>query len=158
MNTRITYRYADKTNCKQMTSIVVEGAITWEQIAPYLVKQHSFIPGQIGLEDLQHRFVLPGVDHPWHQITSKDIEPSEATPTVVLSGANLAERFAHTKWLPDQSQPSKAFPTNTVGPDTETHTVAEARDSIVHTYAHDTLLSFSKANGAPTAKRTRRTT
>ncbi|HEX9440466.1 MAG TPA: hypothetical protein VF909_12330, partial [Roseiflexaceae bacterium] len=73
MNTRMSYRYTDKTNCRQYTSIVIAGTITWEQIAPYLAKQGAFIPGQLGLEDLQHRFALPGGDHPWHQIAPDDI-------------------------------------------------------------------------------------
>jgi hypothetical protein len=101
MNTRMSYRYADKTNCRQYTSIVVAGTITWEQIAPYLAKQGSFIPGQLGLEDLQKRFALPGGDHPWHQIAADDIRPTEAEPTIALTGGELAERFGHTPWAPD---------------------------------------------------------
>jgi hypothetical protein len=98
MNTRIGYHYADKRNCKQFTAIVVDGTITWEQIAPYLAMQQSFIPGQIGLEDLQYRFALPGADHPWHQITPEDIKPTEAKPTIALSGEDLVWRLAHTIW------------------------------------------------------------
>jgi hypothetical protein len=98
MNTSLSYRYADKTDCRQFTSIVLSGTITWEQIAPYLASRSSFVPGQLGLEDLQRRFALPGVDHSWHQITSEDIKPTEAEPTVILTGAELAQRFAHTPW------------------------------------------------------------
>ena len=98
MNTRLSYRYADKTNCRQYTSIVVAGTLTWEQIEPYLARQRSFIPGQVGLEDLQYRFALPGADQPWHQIAPEDLRPTEAAPTVALTGDELAMRFAQTTW------------------------------------------------------------
>jgi hypothetical protein len=101
MNTRLGYHYVDKTDCRQYTAIVVEGTITWEQIQPYLVRQHSFIPGQIGLEDLQRRFALPGGDHPWHQIRQNDIRPTEAAPTVAITAEELAERFASQPWSAD---------------------------------------------------------
>lgn len=102
MNTRLGYHYVDRTLCRQYTSIVVAGTITWEQIAPCLVRQHSFIPGQVGLEDLQHRFVLPGADQPWHQIRPADIRPTSAAPTVSFTADELAERFATCPWSPRQ--------------------------------------------------------
>lgn len=111
MNTRLSYRYTDKTNCKQYTSIVVAGTITWEQIEPYLAGQGSFIPGQVGLEDLQYRFALPGADHPWHQIASHDLRPTDAAPTVALTGDELATRFAQTLWDVGRPQAPAAPPT-----------------------------------------------
>lgn len=98
MNTRLAYHYVDKTLCRQYTSIVVAGTITWEQIAPYLVRQYSFIPGQVGLEDLQYRFALPGSDQPWHQIRPADVRPTDAAPTVPVTGDELVERFASCQW------------------------------------------------------------
>ena len=147
MNTRISYRYADKTNCKQFTAIVVDGTITWEQIAPYLATQQSFIPGQIGLEDLQYRFALPGADHPWHQIASEDIKPTEAKPTIALSAEELAGRLAHTIW--DASHrivPAKAATEESTTP---TQTPAETRHSIQHRYAQDKQPSERRAVGTP---------
>ena len=130
MNTRMSYRYADKTNCRQYTTIVLAGTITWEQIEPYLAKHRSFIPGQLGLEDLQQRFALPGGDHPWHQIAPEDIRPTEAAPTSVLSGGELAERFGHALWEVDwlvTSATPKAYGVE----------IAVPEDVISHTYAHD---------------------
>lgn len=98
MNTRVSYHYVDRLNCRQYNAIVVAGTITWEQIEPFLERNRSFIPGQIGLEDLQYRFKLPGADHPWHQIAPSDIRPTEAAPTIALTGNELAERFARTAW------------------------------------------------------------
>jgi hypothetical protein len=98
MNTRLAYHYVDRTFCRQYASIVVAGTITWEQIAPHLAAEHAFIPGQVGLEDLQHRFALPGKDQPWHEIRPADIRPTEAAPTVDVTGEELAERFASCTW------------------------------------------------------------
>jgi hypothetical protein len=131
----MSYRYADKRNCKQFTTIVVDGTITWEQIAPYLARQEFFIPGQIGLEDLQHRFALPGADHPWHQIASDDIKPTAAKPTIALSGEDLAWRLAHTIW--DASQKTAPVLSNETTREikTPTRTPTEALHSIEHRYA-----------------------
>jgi hypothetical protein len=102
LNTRLSYHYADKTNCRQYNVVVVAGTITWEQIESNLAARRSFIPGQIGLEDLQYRFALPGRDHPWHQIAPEDIRPTEAAPTIVLTAEELAERFASRPWAASQ--------------------------------------------------------
>jgi hypothetical protein len=133
MNTRISYRYADKTNCKQFTTVVVDGTITWEQIAPYLAVQQFFIPGQLGLEDLQYRFALPGGDHPWHQIMPEDIKPTEAKPTIALSGKELAWRFAHTIW--DASQRTSPALVKATTEPSATRTPAEVLQVIKHIYA-----------------------
>jgi hypothetical protein len=148
MNTRMSYRYADKTNCRQYTSIVVAGTITWEQIAPYLAKQGSFIPGQLGLEDLQNRFALPGGDHPWHQIAADDIRPTEAEPTIALTGGELAERFGHTPWAPDWLVTNAALKVNVV----ET---PMSVDAIVHSYAQDKQSMRMRA-ARPVARKTTR--
>jgi hypothetical protein len=155
MNTRISYRYADKRNCKQFTAIVVGGTITWEQIAPYLVAQQSFIPGQIGLEDLQYRFALPGGDHPWHQMTSEDIKPTDAKPTIALSGEELAGRLAHTIW--DASQKIAPAKAAIIESTTPTQIPTETLPSIQHKYAQDKQPSERRAAGTPARQRSVRT-
>jgi hypothetical protein len=142
MNTRVSYRYADKTNCRQYTSVVVAGTITWEQIAPYLTTQRSFIPGQLGLEDLQHRFALPGGDHPWHQIGPDDIRPTEAAPTIELTGGELAERFGHTPWQADWLVTSAVLKTAEIKP-------AMPVDAILHSYAQNQGSPRMRARAAP---------
>jgi len=146
MNTRMSYRYADRTNCRQYTSIVVAGTITWEQIAPYLAKQGSFIPGQLGLEDLQNRFALPGGDHPWHQIAPDDIRPTEAAPTIALTGGELAERFGHTSWQADWLVTGAALKVNVQEPPMSV-------DAIAHTYAPDKASMRMRA-ARPVARKT----
>jgi len=157
MNTRISYRYADKTNCKQFTAIVVAGTITWEQIAPYLATQQFFIPGQIGLEDLQYRFALPGADHPWHQIAPEDIKPTGAPPTIALSGEDLAWRLAHTIWDASQRTVPALFKAATVERQSPTRTPTEALHSSQHMYAQDKQPSERGAVGTPARQRLVRT-
>jgi hypothetical protein len=101
LNTYFGYRYTDKTNCKQYKGVVLEGTITWEQIEPYLANRGFFIPGQVGLEDLQHRFALAGFDHPWHQILPEDLRTTEREPTATFNADELARRFASVVWAPD---------------------------------------------------------
>jgi hypothetical protein len=109
MNTRVSYRYTDKTNCQKYTWIILEGTITWEQIEPYLYKRTFFIPGQLGLEDLQYRFALPGRDHPWHDIRSDDVRVTDQAPTIAITAEDLAKRFAETVWQPDWMLPNAAM-------------------------------------------------
>jgi hypothetical protein len=144
----MSYRYADRTNCKQFTTIVIEGTITWEQIAPYLGPRQSFIPGQIGLEDLQYRFALPGGDHPWHQITPEDIRPTDAKPTVALSGEDLARRFAHTIWDASQKTDPALFKLATRESTPSARTPTEMLQAIKRTYAQDKQPSATGAGGA----------
>jgi hypothetical protein len=156
MNTRISYRYADKRNCKQFTTIVIQGTITWEQIAPYLVMEEFFIPGQIGLEDLQHRFVLPGADHPWHQIVSDDIKPTAASPTIALSGEDVAWRLAHAIWDPSQNSAPVLLNQTTRESKTPTGTPTEAPHSSQHRYARGKQPPAIGAVGTPARKRSAR--
>jgi hypothetical protein len=157
MNTRISYRYADKKNCRQFTTIVVDGTITWEQIAPYLATQQSFIPGQIGLEDLQYRFALPGADHPWHQIASGDIKPTEAQPTIALSGEDLARRLANTIWDANLRTVPALFKAATAESQTPNRTPTEALHTSQHRYSQDKQPSERGAVGTPARQRSVRT-
>src|SRR5258706_645318 len=157
MNTRISYRYADKRNCKQFTTIVVDATITWEQIEPYLASQQSFIPGQVGLEALQLRLVLPGTDHPWHKIVPEDIRPTEAEPTVALSGEDLAWRLAHAKWDASQKKATELFNATTIESKIPTRTPAETLHMTSHVYARDKRLSQGEDVSTPAKPRSIRT-
>lgn len=151
MNTRIGYRYVDKTNCQQYTSFTVSGTMTWEQIAPYLVRQHSFIPAQIGLEDLQKRFALPGADQPWHQITPEYIRATEAQPSVAFSAEELVQRFAHATWDPNQRQRPAPMSESMI----DHHPVrvpAEKASPGSHVYANDRLVPRANPVSTPLVK------
>jgi hypothetical protein len=153
VNTRISYRYADKRNCKQFTTIVIDGTITWDQIESYLAPQQSFIPGQLGLEDLQLRFALPGADHPWHQIGPEDIRPTEAPPTVALSGEDLAWRFAHTTWNSSLGKAIEVFNPTTTESKVPARTPAETLHMTSHVYARDKRLSQIEDASTPARQR-----
>ncbi len=121
----------------------------------YLATQRSFIPGQIGLEDLQYRFALPGADHPWHQTAPEDIKPTEAQPTIALSGEELAWRLAHTIWDASQSLVPAKAPTREST--TLTRTPTEVLHSSQHRYAQDKQPSEGGAVGTPARQRSVRT-
>lgn len=76
-NTEITYMYRDAANYKESKSVVVEGRVTEHQakaIAACCEKitesRFYFIPGQVGLDDLQEGKWDNDLDHPYHTITS----------------------------------------------------------------------------------------
>lgn len=95
INTRLTYMYRDADNYKVGAEVVFEGRYRLaEDLAPMLlaldssVGTPSFVPGQVGLKDLQDRFQGcesrwdPERDHPWHEVTG--LEPvlaAQAAPT-----------------------------------------------------------------------------
>lgn len=86
MNTRIDYLYRDGSNFKTVSAIVLAGDFTpamVAQIRASLDEGKFFIPGQVGLPDLQNRFSPalwdPDRDHPFHElgeIVQTDCDPS----------------------------------------------------------------------------------
>jgi hypothetical protein len=100
MNTQITYLYRDACNNKQVADGVVEGQLTFVDVQPYLNEGKYFIPGQVGLEDLQHRFgeKLTVDDHPWHELNEDDFEATDDPPTLSMRAEALLERFRTVVW------------------------------------------------------------
>lgn len=104
-NTRITYQYRDGGNNKVFSYVVLAGDICESGLD--MMRERAaldmdastefgdFIPGQIGLPDLQDSFVGGAewdaeLDHPFHEILN--IEPTTETPC----GHSIdAEGFAH---------------------------------------------------------------
>jgi hypothetical protein len=99
-NTLISYQYRDVSNYKQKAVVIVEGAITFEQVEPFLDQGEYFIPSQVGLEDLQARWgrIDPDLDHVWHELTEDDFEETTRQPSVTLTAAELLKRFQVVKW------------------------------------------------------------
>lgn len=104
-STVVSYMYRDASNYKTSSKIVLAGRITVDDERRYrsnLVDGGDFIPGQIGLSDLQDSFFGcdsywdPDLDHPYHELTG--IEPSEARPTVAMSAAEFVHLLATTSW------------------------------------------------------------
>jgi hypothetical protein len=104
-NTVIWYMYRDADNYKAGGRAILEGTLTRAQkqaIEAKLDEEKYFIPGQVGLADLQDSFVgcesewNPDRDHPWHTLSS--IEETDLSPTVDMSAEDLAGRFAAVEW------------------------------------------------------------
>jgi len=92
-NTRIGYRYADASNYKVFGVAILEGRASDDQIRQMLDTLEDgefFIPGQVGLRDLQADFQHGAGwddqdDHVWHRleaISYTDDEPSEDATSV----------------------------------------------------------------------------
>jgi hypothetical protein len=102
MNTEITYLYRDADNYKQGNTVVVQGELTFEQIEPYLEEGCYFIAGQVGLEDLQWRWLEKGfgfpsdADHVFSELDDSCIEPTSDEPTLSLTADQLLDRFRAT--------------------------------------------------------------
>lgn len=103
-NTIIEYMYRDASNYKQYHSVVIEGELTWAEIEPYLDKGEYFIPGQVGLPELQWRFPsFPSEDdHVWHELHEEGITFTDVQPVFRMSAHQLLENFkraGQTGWL-----------------------------------------------------------
>ena len=74
---------------KQYGTVVLQGAISLSNIRHLLFDKTYFIPSQVGLPDLQHKFEEQGFeyptddDHEWHEIVS--MRPTVRKPTTSLS-------------------------------------------------------------------------
>jgi hypothetical protein len=101
MNTRLGYLYRDGSNYKQHHAVVFAGAITDAERRALLARLDDgsyFIPSQVGLEDLQHRFGgLTDDDHPWHELEADDIEVADAVPSHG-DVHDFVVRFCATTW------------------------------------------------------------
>lgn len=102
VNTKLSYFYRDVNNYKQHTEVVLAGAITAQQIETILAhldEDGGFIPGQVGLDDLQPRMTGgydADMDHPFHDINGIELteEPEFGGPDV----ADLVATFQAVSW------------------------------------------------------------
>lgn len=128
LNTRLTYRYRDADNYKTSNTVVFAGEPTPELLALVrgaLNDGDSFIPSQVGLEDLQghlQQYDSPASqeeyaanpasdpDHPWHELEptlGAHLELTEDPPDVHRPGdpagaavtfREFAEAMAEQTW------------------------------------------------------------
>jgi len=101
MNTEITYTYRDGGNYEQVELVVLSGFLTDEEksaIWQTLELDHTFIPSQVGLKNLQRRMFagLNEDDHVWHKLDS--IEETRAEPNIGMKAKELLENFKQVKW------------------------------------------------------------
>jgi hypothetical protein len=113
-NTATRYMYRDASNYKVARTVVFEGRFTDQQLADIndnLFDGESFIPSQVGLEDLQD--VLreydtspqsledpESADHVWHDITGFAHTDNDPTEAATFSG--FADAFKAAVW--DETQ------------------------------------------------------
>ncbi|MBK1666601.1 hypothetical protein CKO28_00905 [Rhodovibrio sodomensis] len=104
-NTAITYEYRDGANYHTQRTYIVAGGLSAaeiDEISLRLDEGEYFIPGQVGLPDLQDSFVGcashwdPQLDHPWHLLG--EIESTPKPATVALEARELLRRFREVQW------------------------------------------------------------
>lgn len=86
-NTLIDYTYRDASNNKVHDCVILDGRLSETQIEAMLgalFEDEKFIPGQVGLDDLQGRFDHGRAweeqeDHVWHELRA--IEFTDRKPT-----------------------------------------------------------------------------
>lgn len=93
------YQYRDASNYKQGTTVYFEGEPSLEQlkvINKALDQKKYFIPGDVGLDELQDRLSsFPSDDdHVWHELLSLDVVFSLPADAIVEGPvAELVEAF-----------------------------------------------------------------
>lgn len=99
-NTYVSWLYRDADNYKIGLDTVLQGTLNEEEkqeIRRCLEGDTYFIPGQIGLCDLQNKFNDgqsywdPDRDHPWHELTA--LEDTDMNPTGTMTAADLLAAF-----------------------------------------------------------------
>ena len=105
-NTVIQYMYRDADNYKMSGRVIFDGRITEAQVRRLAeaLDDGSFIPGQVGIEDLQEKFNdgkgewIDDRDHPWHEVTG--ISYTHVLPEEDRHVGEFVDQVAKTTWDP----------------------------------------------------------
>jgi hypothetical protein len=110
------YRYRDAANYKQHEDILLYGSLEpndVEAIVSVLNQDQQFIPEQVGLTSLQHRFAefgaVPGADdHVWHEFVSFREAGAADLVRLMPSGLKdvLVEAFSNIDFWDEKLSPS----------------------------------------------------
>lgn len=79
VQTRLHYEYADASNYKMAGTALFAGQISFDELVTLFRAcekgEDGFIPGQVGLPDLQERLAdwNEETDHPWHELTKLEL-------------------------------------------------------------------------------------
>lgn len=97
MNTLISYVYRDGNNYKQGEFLVVPGEMDKNAVFDCCDEGEYFIPGQVGLPELQPQMTSfpSAADHVWHEL--EDIELTEEEPNAKMTAEDLEKRFEEAK-------------------------------------------------------------
>jgi len=100
MNTLVKYLYRDASNYKTTDHVIFRGTLTQQQISDIMAhcdERQYFIPGQVGMQDLQSRLGgLNDDDHAWHTLT--EIAETDRCPTEERSAEAFYREFMATVW------------------------------------------------------------
>jgi hypothetical protein len=103
--TLVRYRYHDHNGEEQSEVVVATGEISAEAVAGVLANLEDgrrFIPGQVGLDDLQERMGRDWseeIDHPWHEV--EQIALTTRRPTIRMHAVELARHLLSAGWDED---------------------------------------------------------
>ena len=103
-NTKITYIYRDGNNYKTDGQTIFGGAISpadIDKIMSHLDEDGGFIPGQVGMADLQIQMAggwNDDSDHPFHEITAIELT-GEPADNVAID--KLVRLFSEVSWDQD---------------------------------------------------------
>lgn len=102
VNTEFTYLYRDASNWKQFETIILEGEMSTEDIdliMSRLEDEDLFLPEQVGLQRLQHRWgKLNEDDHAYHELNREDIKIVDLPSTTPMTAKELVENFRTVSW------------------------------------------------------------
>ena len=105
-NTRFAYLYRDADNYKQGKEVILQGRLSRANIAGILraaSDYNHFIPGDVGMENLQPRFNSGWeieADHPWHEIVEiayVDDPPTSDDCQDVMTVVDLVAKWPTTQ-------------------------------------------------------------
>jgi hypothetical protein len=105
MNTSIRFLYRDASNYKTSAVEILAGVLTdaekHEIVGLLDLSEDAFIPGQVGLRDLQEDLAVysdgrfTSDDRVWHEML-EDLADTDDSPTVVLTAKDLLAAFRAT--------------------------------------------------------------
>ena len=97
MNTLISYIYRDGNNYKQGFELIVPGKMDKDFILDCCDEGEYFIPGQVGLPELQGQMInFPSdADHVWHEL--EEIVFTDDQPTLDITAEQLQQNFEEAK-------------------------------------------------------------
>ena len=94
LNTKVSFMYRDASNYKSFGSVVVEGGLSFQDLAPYLHDTEYFCPADVGLQHPGESMIggFGGSDdHPMCELYEDDFEPTDEPG--VMTSRDLIERF-----------------------------------------------------------------
>lgn len=96
-NTAFEYMYRDASNWKQFGRVIFSGAISRDDVEAVLKARYDgewFIPGQIGMVDLQEGWD-PQYDHPFHELGGFELTLEDPCDRTV---SDFVKSFTTVKW------------------------------------------------------------